>query len=79
MRLILTTWYKSLFVLLVLIGCAACGQKGPLRLPPEAPKPNTEIVPVTSKTVVSVSVAGNDALVGASAVARATHKSDANE
>jgi predicted small lipoprotein YifL len=27
-----------LFALLLCIGAAACGQKGPLKLPPDAPK-----------------------------------------
>jgi len=61
----------------VLIGISACGQKGPLRLPPEAPKPNTRLV--TSKTVVSVSVADVGTIVGANAVISATNKPNANE
>ena len=77
MRFIPPSQSRCILILLVLIGVSACGQKGPLRLPPEAPKPNTGLA--TSKTVVSVSVANDGTIVGANAVVNTTNKPDANE
>ena len=77
MRFFPTSRSCGVLVLLVLMGVSACGQKGPLRLPPEAPKPNTGLA--TSKTVVSVSVADVSAIVSPSAVVSSTSKPDANE
>ena len=51
---------KPVLVVFVLtlagLGLSACGQKGPLRLPPEAPKPNqpgpeTRLSPVALPTL----------------------------